>query len=87
MSIISQKSCPKNINGTQGVNIDIDDDTFSAHSIAGVVKKAGEKIGDGIEYVAGGAKKVYNKYTKDGEEEIKEKAKTISAHPDAEWLP
>lgn len=68
MSIISQKNCPKNINGTQGVNIDIDDDTFSAHSIAGVVKKAGEKIGDGIEYVAGGAKKVYNRYAKDGEE-------------------
>lgn len=68
------------------MNIDIDSETFSAHSIAGVVRKAGEKIGDGIEYVAGGAKKIYNKVTET--EPTNEKVKKISQEePQAEWLP
>lgn len=60
LSIISQRNCPKNKNGTNGLNIDIDDDTFSAHSVAGVIRKAGGAIGDGVEYVAGGAKRIYS---------------------------
>jgi len=63
LSIISQKNCPKNKNGTNGLNINIDDETFSPESIAGVVRKAGEKLGDGVEYVAGGAKRIYNTYS------------------------
>lgn len=60
LSIISQKNCPKTKD--EGLNINIDDDTFSSQSIAGVVRKAGEKLGDGIEYVAGGAKRIYSTY-------------------------
>jgi hypothetical protein len=45
-----------------------------------VVRKAGEKIGDGIEVVASGASKVYNKLKGKDKDEI-------VAHPDAEWLP
>jgi len=85
LSIISQKDCPKDSNGT---NINIDDDTFSAHSVAEVIKKAGEKIGDGVEYIAGGAKKVYNKITDSGEvADSTNKAKLVTPDPNAEWLP
>lgn len=87
LSIISQKDCPKK--GENGTNINIDDETFSAHSIAGVIKKAGEKLGDGVEYIAGGAKKIYNKVTESGEESgsSTNKAKLVTPDPDAEWLP
>lgn len=87
LSIISQTDCPKT---AEGVNIGIDSDTFSAHSIAGVVKKAGEKLGDGIEYVAGGAKKIYHKVADEVREDttvVVDKAKKYSAEPEAEWLP
>lgn len=84
LSIISQKGCPKGENGT---NINIDDETFSAHSVAGVIRKAGEKIGDGVEYIAGGAKKVYHKVT-DGDDDKKEEVThTTVSNPYAEWLP
>ncbi|EFA05391.1 apolipoprotein D [Tribolium castaneum] len=84
LSIISQKNCPKGENGT---NINIDDETFSAHSVAGVIKKAGEKIGDGVEYVAGGAKKVYNKVAENIGDDKDEKSKLVTINPNAEWLP
>lgn len=86
LSIINQSNCPKR---QEGVNIDIDSDTFSAHTIAGVVRKAGEKIGDGIEYVAGGAKKIYHKVTDSSKEEIvtDKSSRKYTADPDAEWLP
>lgn len=79
LSIISQSNCPSN---GSGYNINIDSDTFSAASAAGVIRKAGEKIGDGVEYVAEGAKKVYNKFS-DGPE--KRSGKVMN--PDSEWLP
>lgn len=84
LSIITQTDCPKTQNG---VNIGIDSDTFSAHSIAGVVRKAGEKIGDGIEYVAGGAKKLYQNVAAEVKEETTDKSRKYSAEPEAEWLP
>ncbi|XP_063929704.1 apolipoprotein D-like [Zophobas morio] len=81
LSIISQKGCPKE----NGTNINIDSETFSAHSVAGVIRKAGEKIGDGVEYVAGGAKKIYHRVTDSEEDE--EKGKLVTVNPNAEWLP
>lgn len=80
LSIINQKGCPRGENGT---NINIDDDTISAKSVAGLIRKAGEKIGDGVEYVSSGAKKIYHSITDDDD---KTKAKS-TANPDAEWLP
>lgn len=84
LSIIDQAGCPNS-----GVNIAIDDDTFSPSNIAGVVRKAGEKLGDGVEVAAEGAKKVYNVVAKkndrgDAREEIIED-QTLTK--DAEWLP
>lgn len=87
LSIINQKDCPKDTD--EGVNINIDDDTFSAQSVAGVVRKAGEKIGDGIEYVATGAKNLYNKASDKLEEshQTTDKSGKVLQHPDSEWLP
>lgn len=44
LSLINQKDCPRNL--TAGVNIDINDDTISAKAAAGVIRKAGEKLGE-----------------------------------------
>lgn len=56
MSIISHVGCPKE--NEEAYNIHIDDDTFSAASIAGAVRKAGEKLGDGVEWTIDASKKV-----------------------------
>lgn len=83
LSIVSQSDCPKN--QTAGYNININDDTISAHAAAEVIRKAGDKIGDGVEYISGKAKDVYNKVSKDSEESGK--AEKQKVNPDAEWLP
>jgi len=89
LSIISQKDCAKN---EGGYNVDIDGDTFSTKNIAGVVRKAGEKLGDGIEYVASGAKKLYKEHVSDkGNNNVGSTENTRFAgsnvDPDAEWIP
>lgn len=83
LSIISQNDCPRN--QTAGYNININDDTISAHAAADVIRKAGDKIGDGVEYLSGKAKTVYNKVSKDSGEDVKPSKQQV--HPDAEWLP
>ncbi|XP_059471765.1 apolipoprotein D-like [Neocloeon triangulifer] len=79
LSIVKQDDC-RTILAEDGLNINIDEKTFTAQSAAEVVRKAGEKIGDGIETVASGASKVYNKVrgNKDKDDLIEK---------DAEWLP
>lgn len=61
LSIINQTGCPQD--ASEGYNIHIDPDTFSASNIGSVFRKAGEKIGDGVEWTIGAGKKVYNKLT------------------------
>lgn len=56
LSIISQTDCPKD--ASEGYNIHIDPDTFSAANVANVFRKAGEKIGDGVEWTIDATKKV-----------------------------
>lgn len=56
LSVINQTGCPKDAD--QGYNIHIDQDTFSAANIANVVRKAGEKLGDGVEWTLETSKKV-----------------------------
>lgn len=56
LSIISHADCPKD--ASEGFNIHIDPDTFSAANVANVFRKAGEKIGDGVEWTIGATKKV-----------------------------
>ncbi|CAG2059420.1 unnamed protein product [Timema podura] len=86
LSIINQTAC--NLNTTDGYDININPNTFTAGSIAGVVRTAGEKIGDGIEYVAGGATKLYNKLSKDTNNRDREEINDANdVKNDAEWLP
>ncbi|NEU35257.1 hypothetical protein GN156_31885, partial [bacterium LRH843] len=70
-------------------NISIDDDTFSPSNIGAVVRKAGEKVGDGVEFAAEGAKKLYNtlKSNKDKAAEEMVSADNRNLDRDAEWLP
>lgn len=86
LSVIDQTNCP---NDDSGIKINIDDETFSPQSIAGVVRKAGDKLGDGVEYAAEGAKKIYNTFSdsdkKSKREEIIENHDQDNAA--AEWLP
>ncbi|KAJ8954237.1 hypothetical protein NQ318_005833 [Aromia moschata] len=84
LSIISQKDCPKNL--TAGYNININDDTISAHAAADVIRKAGDKLGDGVEYLSGKAKDVYHKVSdRDSNEDVKPARNVVA--PDSEWLP
>lgn len=53
----SAAACPKDA-AREGYNIAIDSDTFSASSIGNAFRKAGEKIGDGVEWTIGAGKKV-----------------------------
>ncbi|XP_055378864.1 apolipoprotein D-like [Condylostylus longicornis] len=95
LSIINQTGCPGPESG--GVNIGIDDETFSAHNVANVFRKAGEKIGDGVEYTISAGKKLYNKVS-DKESTsnhggdslvIYEKIRDLREYPaekDSEWI-
>ncbi|XP_032527239.2 apolipoprotein D-like [Danaus plexippus] len=89
LSIISQTECPKHPNGTSnGVNINIDPETFSSHNIGEAVRKTGTVIADGVEYVVDAGKKVYNKVTSSKEDLTESPDKPVrSLKDDAEWLP
>lgn len=65
LSLIDQSKCP----ASTDVNLNIDKETFSPQSIAGVVRKAGEKLGDGVEYAAEGIGTLYNTAKKASTEE------------------
>ncbi|XP_028144203.1 apolipoprotein D [Diabrotica virgifera virgifera] len=84
LSIISQSNCPKDPNA--GYNININDETISAHAAAEVIRKAGGKIGDGVEYISEKAKEVYHKISDNTGADHPKPAKQTQ-DPDAEWLP
>ncbi|XP_050442835.1 apolipoprotein D-like [Adelges cooleyi] len=73
LSIIDQSKC-NHLNTS--MRVEINDETFSAKNIGHAVSKVGEKIGQGVEYVIDGGKKVYSS--------IKSKP---AEEPDAEWIP
>lgn len=95
LSIIDQSNCA--VEKPDVRDIHIDEDTFTAQSAAGVVRKAGEKIGDGIEFVADGAKKVYHTVRGEKKANVEEAAGEQTqqndnyhgrfSDRDAEWLP
>ncbi|KAJ0172977.1 hypothetical protein K1T71_011153 [Dendrolimus kikuchii] len=90
LSIISQSECPKLQNGTtEGVDININPDTFSSHNIGEAVRKTGGVIADGVEYVVEAGKKVYHKvsHSKEDLTESPTPGQVRRAEPDAEWLP
>ncbi|XP_050525566.1 apolipoprotein D-like [Daktulosphaira vitifoliae] len=75
LSIVDQSNC-NHLNSS--MRVEINDQTFSAKNIGHAVSKVGEKIGQGVEYVIDGGKKVYNSIKSKPAEEI---------NPDAEWYP
>ena len=75
LSIIAQTGCPT---GNNSLDINVNPSTFTAENFGNVVRKAGEKIGDGVEWVSKAGSKVYHKIT--GTEE-KPKATPASAVP------
>ncbi|XP_059618903.1 apolipoprotein D-like isoform X1 [Phlebotomus argentipes] len=95
LSIVNQNDCPKN--GSEGFNIHIDPDTFSAANIASVVRSAGDKIASGVETAINAGKKAYNKLTTSNEDAEKvttestetmnlRKSERMQHDPNAEWI-
>lgn len=60
LSIINQSNCPSLSRETK-VNVEITPHTFSSENIGNWVRKAGEKIGDGVEWTVDKAKTIYKK--------------------------
>lgn len=90
LSIISQSECPKLVNGTtEGVDININPDTFSSHNIGEAVRKTGGAIAEGVEYVVEAGKKVYHNVAHSKEDLTETPAADGVKLPDsdAEWLP
>lgn len=58
LSIVSQSGCPT---GNNTVDINIDPNTFTAENFGNAVRKAGEKIGDGVQWIANTGSQVYHK--------------------------
>ncbi|KAK6636439.1 hypothetical protein RUM43_010100 [Polyplax serrata] len=85
LSIIKQDNCTEPTENT--TNISIDEGTFSKESVAQVFRKAGEKLGDGYEFVADSAKKVYTKVRGDHIESSEQINSEKNLKDDAEWLP
>jgi len=74
------------------LDININPTTFTAGSIAGVVRKAGDKLGDGIEAAAEGASSLYNRFYGSSNASVKKDREEVSndqhnPNNDAEWLP
>ncbi|XP_028036534.1 apolipoprotein D-like [Bombyx mandarina] len=91
LSIISQNECPGLPDGvSEGVNIDINPETFSSHNIGEAVRKTGGAIADGVEYVVEAGKKVYHKVASSKEDLTEPPSNPYAVRPmdsDAEWLP
>ncbi|XP_063239278.1 apolipoprotein D-like [Bacillus rossius redtenbacheri] len=90
LSIINQTEC--HLNTTDGYDININPNTLTAGSVASVVRKAGEKIGDGIEVVADGATRLYHHVRGDGDDATshgrdREELSDAPGGYEAEWLP
>jgi len=75
------------------LDININPTTFTAGSIAGVVRKAGDKLGDGIEAAAEGASSLYNRFSGSGNNaSVKKEREEVgndqyNPNNDVEWLP
>lgn len=75
LTILDQNNCSK-LNET--MRVEINQKTFSSENIGQAVRKVGSKIGDGVEYVIEGGKKLLKKTSLGSE---------TRGVPDAEWLP
>lgn len=86
LSIINQGSCPSPNNESR-VNVEINPETFSSQNIGSWVRKAGEKIGDGVEWTVDKAKKVYKKVSGDSSPSAGERSAKIQEAEKPVWMP
>lgn len=98
LSIISQSGCPQ---GNNSLDINVDPHTFTSESFGNAVRKAGEKIGDGVQWIAHAGSQAYHKIT--GTESTDQKTSTTEQNSpittngrnsdgryetnDVEWIP
>lgn len=88
LSIIKQTSCP-NVNQETKINVDIDPQTFSAQNIGSWVRKAGEKIGDGVEWTIEKTKNIYTKVRGSDEKPITARSGSFTNEENIanDWFP
>ena len=86
LSIVNQGNCPS-LGGETKINVDITPETFSAQNIGSWVKKAGDKIGDGVEWTVDKAKKIYSKVSGGSEDTITQRAGKLTEAEKPIWMP
>lgn len=86
LSIINQSNCPS-ASGETKVNVEIDPETFSSQNIGNWVRKAGEKIGDGVEWTVGKAKTIYQKVSGGSSESTGERSAKLTESEKPIWMP
>jgi hypothetical protein len=94
LSLVSHTECGPEATAPEA-GIHINPETFSSHNIGQAVKKVGESIGDGVESLSDGAKKLFHKIKGDGEGKDREEVdvrvlggnRQVTTEQYAEWLP
>jgi apolipoprotein D and lipocalin family protein len=76
LTIVNQNDC-SNLNST--MRVEINGNTFSSQNIGEAVRKVGSKIGDGVEYVINGGKKIYKSVSNSETKGVPDN--------EAEWMP
>jgi len=85
LSIINQNNCPTLAQDTK-INVDINPETFSSQNIGNWVRKAGQKIGDGVEWTVEKAKGIY-RTASGGSESISERSAKMTETEKPIWMP
>lgn len=86
LSIVSQSNCPA-VSGESRINVEINPETFSSQNIGSWVRKAGEKIGDGVEWTVDKAKTIYKKVNGDSSPNSGDRSAKIQETEKAIWMP
>jgi apolipoprotein D and lipocalin family protein len=84
LSIVNQSNCPT-MGGESRVNVDITPETFSSQNIGNWVRKAGEKIGDAVEWTVDKSKTIYKKVS--GGDESNERSGKLTESEKPAWMP
>lgn len=82
LAIINQSNCPSLTRETK-VNVEITPHTFSSENIGNWVRKAGSKIGDGVEWTVDKAKTIYKKVS--GSDDTNRSERLTEEKPS--WMP
>lgn len=86
LSIISQSNCPS-AGVDSKINVEINPETFSSQNIGSWVRKAGEKIGDGVEWTVDKAKTLYKKVNGDSSPNSGDRSAKVQETEKSIWMP